>query len=73
MYKLLIGIEKAGDNFSAYAPDLPGCVATGQNREETEERMMEAIELHIWGMLEDGLQIPWHETSAFVYAIHKHG
>lgn len=73
MYKFLIVIEKSGDNFSAYAPDLPGCVATGQTREETEEQMMEAIELHIHGMLEDGLPIPRQEAYASVYAIPGHG
>jgi hypothetical protein len=40
-------IEKAGKNFSAYSPDLSGCVATGKTREETEERMHEAIEVHL--------------------------
>jgi predicted RNase H-like HicB family nuclease len=73
MYKFLIVIEKAGENFSAYAPDLPGCVATGNTKEETEERMMEAIELHIQGMLEDGLPIPRQEAYASVYAIPEHG
>lgn len=73
MYKFLIVVEKAGDNFSAYAPDLPGCVAAGQTREETEELMMEAIELHIQGMLEDGLPIPRQEATASVFAIPEHG
>ena len=40
-------IEKAGTNYSAYSPDLPGCIATGATREETEERMREAIEMHV--------------------------
>jgi len=72
MYKFLIVIEKAGGKFSAYAPDLPGCVATGQTREETEERMMEAIELHIHKMLEDSLPIPRQEAYASVFAIPEH-
>lgn len=46
--------EKAGKNYSAYSPDLPGCIATGATREETEERMHEAIELHVKGLIEDG-------------------
>lgn len=73
MYKFLIVIEKAGDNFSAYAPDLPGCIATGKTREEAEGQMMEAIELHIHGMLEDGLPIPRQGAYASVYAIPEHG
>lgn len=62
MYRFLIVIENAGANFSAYSPDLPGCVTTGKTREETEKNMYEAIQLHIEGMLEDGLAIP--ESSA---------
>ena len=62
MYRFLIVIENAGANFSAYSPDLPGCIATGRSREETEKNMYEAIQLHVEGMLEDGLLIP--ESSA---------
>ena len=51
-------IEKAGDNWSAYAPDLPGCVAAGDTVEETREVMREAIEMHLAGMREDGDPIP---------------
>lgn len=47
MNRFRIVIEKAGTNYSAYSPDLPGCVATGATREETEERMREAIEMHV--------------------------
>jgi len=57
-YRFLIVVEDAGKNFSAYSPDLPGCVATGGTREETEQNMREAIELHIEGLKEDGLPIP---------------
>lgn len=53
-----IVVEKAGDNYSAYAPDLPGCVATGATVEETESEMMSAMEFHIEGLVEDGLPIP---------------
>lgn len=63
MYRFLIVIENAGTNFSAYSPDLPGCIATGKSREETEKNMYEAIQLHVDGMLEDGLAIP--ESSSF--------
>jgi predicted RNase H-like HicB family nuclease len=53
-----IVIEKAGNNYSAYVPDLPGCVATGGTVPETEESIREAIELHLSGMREDGMPIP---------------
>ena len=53
-----IVVEKAENNYSAYVPDLPGCVATGFTVEETELEMREAIELHIEGLIEDGLAIP---------------
>lgn len=51
-------IEQAGANFSAYVPDLPGCVATGATEEEAESLLREAIELHLSGMREDNLPIP---------------
>lgn len=53
-----IVIEKAGGNYSAYAPDLPGCVATGASPEEVEKEIREAIEFHLSGLREDGLPIP---------------
>jgi predicted RNase H-like HicB family nuclease len=67
-YRFLIVVEKAGQNYSAYAPDLPGCVATGATREETENRMYEAIQLHIEGLKEDGLPIP-SSTSVAEYVV----
>lgn len=51
-------IEKAENNYAAYVPDLLGCVATGETRQEVEEQIREAIELHLRGMREDGLAIP---------------
>jgi predicted RNase H-like HicB family nuclease len=53
-----IVIEKAGDNFSAYVPDLPGCIATGATLTETESSIRGAIELHLQGLREDGAEIP---------------
>jgi len=53
-----IVIEKAEDNYSAYVPDLPGCVATGGTIEEVESQIREAIEFHLEGMREDGTPIP---------------
>ena len=53
-----IVIEQAGDNYSAYVPDLPGCVATGGTVEEVELQIREAIEFHMEGMRQDGEAIP---------------
>jgi len=53
-----IVVEKAESNYSAYVPDLPGCVATGHTVEETEREISEAIAFHIAGLLEDGLSVP---------------
>ena len=58
MRRFLVVIEKAENNYSAYSPDLPGCVATGATRDEVERNMHEAIELHVQGLLEDGLTVP---------------
>lgn len=52
-----IVIEKALDNYSAYVPDLPGCVATGTTVEEVEKEIREAIRFHIQGLKEDGIPI----------------
>ena len=51
-------IEKANNNFSAYVPDLPGCIATADTVAEVEVEISEAIRLHIEGLLEDGLTVP---------------
>lgn len=51
-------IEKAARNYSAFCPDLPGCIATGQTIEETITNMQKAIRLHLQGLQEDGLPIP---------------
>jgi predicted RNase H-like HicB family nuclease len=51
-------IEKGEDNYGAYVPDLPGCVATGDTIEEVEREIQEAIEFHLEGMRADGLPIP---------------
>jgi predicted RNase H-like HicB family nuclease len=69
MHRFLIVIEKAGKNYSAYSPDLPGCIATGNSREETEERMHEAIGIHIRGLIEDGIPVPKSHSSATVIAV----
>lgn len=53
-----IVIEKAGSNFSAYVPDLPGCIATGTTIAEAESQIREAIEFHIEGLRADSLPVP---------------
>ena len=69
MHKFLVVIENAGKNFSAYAPDLPGCVATGGTREETERNMIEAIQLHLEGLREDKQPIPEPSSYAEVLVV----
>lgn len=64
----LVVIERGERNFSAYVPDLPGCIATGRTREETVERMREAIALHLDGLRADGDPIPEPVTSAELVA-----
>ena len=56
--KYLIIIEPTQTGFSAYSPDLPGCVSTGATREEVERNMQEAIAFHLDGMRLEGLPIP---------------
>lgn len=63
MYRFLVVIEKANNNYSTYSPDLPGCVATGATREEAERNMHEAVEMHVRGLQEDGLPVP--ESNSF--------
>lgn len=55
-------IEKADGNYSAYVPDLPGCVTTGRTIEETEANIRDAIVIHIEGMREDGREVPTPTT-----------
>lgn len=59
-------IEDAGSNFSAYVPDLPGCIATGHSFEEVEKEIRSAIQFHLEGMKQDGLPIP-KPSSAVEY------
>jgi predicted RNase H-like HicB family nuclease len=70
MHRFLIVIEKANGNYSAYSPDLPGCVATEKTREATEQNMHEAMELHIHGLKEDNLPVP-KSTSVAEYIVVK--
>ncbi len=63
MNKFLVLFERSTTGYRAYAPDLPSCVATGRTIEETRQRMVKALELHLAAMREDGDQIP--EPSHF--------
>ena len=69
MHRFLIVIEKANKNYSAYSPDLDGCVATGKTKEDAEQNMYEAIQLHIEGMVEDGIPIPQSTSFAEYVAV----
>jgi predicted RNase H-like HicB family nuclease len=66
MRRFAIVIERGENNFSAYVPDLPGCISTGSTVEEIERNIREAIELHLEGMAEDGDPIP-EPTTAVSY------
>jgi predicted RNase H-like HicB family nuclease len=64
MFKYTILVEKANGNYSAYCPDVPGCVATGASAEETTAKIKEAIEFHIEGLKAEGLDVPPPATTA---------
>lgn len=55
--KYLVIIEKAGNNYSAYIPDIPGCVATGKTRKKAHDELIKALKMHLKGAEEDGLFI----------------
>jgi predicted RNase H-like HicB family nuclease len=69
MHRFLIVIEKANGNYSAYSPDLPGCIATGKTKDQAAKNIHDAIELHIQGLKEDRLPIPKSHASAEYIAI----
>ena len=64
MRKYLIIIEKTETGFSAYVPDLPGCIATGKTKSSVENNLYEAIQFHLEGMKESNLEIPLNKTEA---------
>ena len=67
MKKYLIVIEETQTGYSAYSPDLPGCVSTGADRAEVEKNMHEAIAFHLAGLREEGQAVPEpHTYSAYV-------
>lgn len=64
MQRYLIVIEPTAAGFSAYSPDLPGCISTGTTHAEVEANMREAIALHLEGLREDGEPVPMPHTYA---------
>ena len=64
MMRYAVVIEKAEGNYSAYVPDLPGCVATGETVAAVEAEIREAIRFHIDGLKEDGIEIPTPSSIA---------
>ncbi len=62
--KYLVIYEKSDTGYSAYVPDLPGCISTGETKGETKRNIQEAIELHLDVMKEDGLPIPENTSEA---------
>jgi predicted RNase H-like HicB family nuclease len=62
--KYLIILEKTKTGYSAYSPDLPGCVATGGTQEETEQNIHDAIEFHLEGLKLEGSEIPQPSSSS---------
>jgi len=62
--RYLVVVEKTENNYSAYVPDLPGCIATGATAEDVQRNIREAIALHVEGLREDGLPIPEPQTQA---------
>jgi len=67
--KILVVVEATDTGYSAYAPDLPGCVATGNTREAVEGGMREAIMLHLEALRDDGMALPEAHTYATVVEI----
>jgi predicted RNase H-like HicB family nuclease len=69
MYRFLAIIERTNNNYSAYSPDLPGCIATGDTLEEAERNIHEAIEMHVRGLKEDNEPIPASHAVAEYVAV----
>lgn len=69
MHRFLVVVEKSSGNYSAYLPDLPGCVATGETREEVERNIHEAVQMHVRGLKEDDLPIPESQSFAEYIAV----
>ena len=64
MKRYLVIFERTDTGYSAYVPDLPGCVATGFDRDNTEQLIAEAIQFHLEGLAEEGMAIPMPSSEA---------
>ena len=65
--KYLVVIEKTSIGYSAYSPDLPGCIATAETKDEVQREMQDAVAFHLDGLRQEGLAIPQpHATSTYV-------
>ena len=62
--RYVVIVEKGENSFGAYVPDLPGCIAAAETKEEVVELIQEAIEFHIEGLREDGLPVPEPSSSS---------
>ena len=67
--KYAVVIERTPQNYSAYVPDLPGCVATGETQEEVTQSIREAIAFHLEGMREDDIPIPEPQASTVLIEV----
>lgn len=68
--RFLVVLEEGPTSFGAYVPDLPGCVAAGQTREEALKLIREAIEIHLEGLREEGEAIPHPWSSGEIVEVH---
>lgn len=64
MRRFLVVVERTKRNYSAYVPDLPGCIATGTTQAEVKRNIRDAIELHVKGLLEENLPVPKPQSFA---------
>ena len=67
MKKYLVIFEKTSTGYSSYSPDIPGCIATGRTKTETEKNMYEAIQFHLEGLREEGMKLPKRTSDAEFY------
>ena len=68
--KYLVIVEKSDNGFGAYVPDLPGCAAAGESREETLALIQEAIEFHIEGLKNSGAPVPTPKSQSELVDVH---
>lgn len=67
MKKYLVVFEKTKTGYSAYVPDIPGCIATGRTKSETEKHMYEAMQLHLEGLREEKIKLPKTQAVSEVF------